>query len=85
MLAIAEPRAKRKAECFYRPYGTDLPFASFPSTSDWATFTESLRDKSPHRTILALMLTRMGSCRILGYFHRVLAELIFSNVRPLRS
>jgi hypothetical protein len=33
MLAIAEPRAKPKAECFYRPYGTDLPFTSFPSTS----------------------------------------------------
>jgi hypothetical protein len=31
MRAIAEPRAKPKAECFYRPYGTDLPFASFPS------------------------------------------------------
>jgi hypothetical protein len=46
MLAIAEPRAKPKAQCFYRPYGTDLPFASFPSTSYWATFTESLRDKS---------------------------------------
>jgi len=60
MRAIAEPRAKPKAECFYRPYGTDLPFASFPSTSYWATFTESLRDKSPHRTILALKLTRMG-------------------------
>jgi hypothetical protein len=45
MLAIAEPRAKPKAECFDRPYGTDLPFASFPSTPYWATFTESLRDK----------------------------------------
>jgi len=66
MLAIAEPRAKPKAECFYCPYGTDLPFASFPSTSYWATFTESLRDKSPHRTILALKLTRMRSRRI-GY------------------
>ena len=63
MLAIAEPRAKSKAECFYRPYGTDLPFASFPNTSYWATFTESLRDKSPHHTILALMLRRMGGCR----------------------
>jgi hypothetical protein len=60
MLAIAEPRAKPKAQCFYRPYGTDLPFTSFPSTSYWATFTESLRDKNPHRTILALKLTRMG-------------------------
>ena len=60
MLAIAEPRAKSKAECFDRPYGTDLPFTSFPSTSYWATFTESLRDKSPHHTILALKLTRMG-------------------------
>jgi hypothetical protein len=38
MLAIAEPRAKPKAECLYRPYGTDLPFPSFPSTSYWATF-----------------------------------------------
>jgi hypothetical protein len=63
MLAIAELRAKPKAECFYRPYGTDLPFASFPSTSYWAIFTESLRDKSPHRTILALKLTRIVSCR----------------------
>jgi hypothetical protein len=26
MLAITEPRAKPKAECFYRPYGTDLSF-----------------------------------------------------------
>jgi uncharacterized membrane protein YphA (DoxX/SURF4 family) len=38
------PRAKPKAERFYRPYGTDLPFASFPSTSYWATFVRSLRD-----------------------------------------
>jgi len=51
------------------PYGTDLSFASFPSTSYWATFTESLRDKSPHRTILTLKLTRMGGCRIpLGFW-----------------
>jgi hypothetical protein len=63
MLGIAEPRAKSKAECFDRPYGTDLPFTSFPSTSYWATFTESLRNKSPHHTILALKLTRMGSRR----------------------
>ena len=50
-------------------YGTDLSFASFPSTSSWATFTESLRDKSPHRTILTLKLTRMGGCRIpLGFW-----------------
>jgi hypothetical protein len=69
ILAIAEPRAKPKAECFDRPYGTDLPFTSFPSTSYWATFTESLRDKSPHHPILALMLTGTGGCRILGYFH----------------
>jgi hypothetical protein len=65
MLAIAEPRAKSKAECFHRPYGTDLPFTSFPSTSYWATFTESLRDKSPHHTILAFKLTRMrGGARL---------------------
>jgi len=39
MPAIAEPRARPKAERFYRPlprksfgaYGTDLSFASFPS------------------------------------------------------
>jgi len=67
MLAIAEPRAKSKAECFDRPYGTDLPFTSFPSTSYWATFTESLRNKSPHHTILALKLTRMGGCRIAAW------------------
>ena len=76
MLAIAEPRAKPKAECFYRPYGTDLPFASFPSTSYWATFTESLRDKSPHRTILALKLTRMGGCRIAA------KSTAFPNLNP---
>jgi hypothetical protein len=71
MLAIAEPRAKSKAECFDRPYWTDMPFTSFPSTSYWATFTESLRDKSPHHTILALKLTRMGSCRTSGaHFER---------------
>jgi hypothetical protein len=46
MLAIAKPRAKPKAERFYRPCGTDVTFASFPSTSYWATLTESLRDKS---------------------------------------
>jgi hypothetical protein len=63
MRAIAEPRATPKAECFYRPYGTDLPFTSFPSPAAagyWATFTESLRGISPHHTILALKLTRMG-------------------------
>jgi hypothetical protein len=60
MLRIAEPRAKSKAKRFDRPYGTDLPFTSFPSTSYWATFTESLRDKSPRRPTLALKLTRMG-------------------------
>jgi hypothetical protein len=71
MLAIAEPRAKPKAECFYRPYETDLPFTSFPSPGAagyWATFTESLRDKSPHHTILALKLTRMGSRRTTSSF-----------------
>ena len=76
MLAIAEPRAKPKAECFHRPYGTDLPFTSFPSTSYWATFTESLRDKSPHHTILALKLTRMGSRRIAA------RSTAFPNLNP---
>jgi hypothetical protein len=47
MLTIAEPRAKPKAERFYRPFRDGrVFFASFPSTSYWATFTESLRDKS---------------------------------------
>jgi len=45
--------------------GTGYLLKPLTHTSYWATFTESLRDKSPHRTILALMLTRMGSCRIL--------------------
>ena len=70
MLAIAEPRAKSKAECFYRPYGTDLPFASFPSTSYWATFVRSLRDcfslttnGSAQSRSRALKLTHMGGCR----------------------
>jgi hypothetical protein len=42
MLAIAEPRAKPKAERFYRPLrlrdGRVFLF-HFPSTSYWATFT----------------------------------------------
>src|ERR1700751_3003189 len=79
MLGIAEPRAKPKAEWFYRPHGTDLPFTSFPSTSYWATFTESLRGKSPHRTILALKLTRMGFS--LGYVPKAL----WADGRPRRS
>ena len=29
MLAFAEPRAKPKAEHFYRPYGTDASFLDF--------------------------------------------------------
>ena len=45
MLAIAEPRAKSKAEDAIVPNGTDLFFASFPSTSYWAsTFVRSLPD-----------------------------------------
>jgi hypothetical protein len=48
MVAIAEPRARHlKPTVSIVPYRTDLFFASFPSTSYWATFTESLRDKSP--------------------------------------
>src|ERR1700747_230978 len=90
MLAIAESRAKPKAECFYRPYGTDLPFASFPSISYWATFTESLRDKSPHRTILALKLTRMRSRRIGYVWIQICALLTQARLgrpcrRPIRT
>jgi hypothetical protein len=42
MLAIAERRARPKAKRFDRPYGTGVSFTTFPSTSYWATFTESL-------------------------------------------
>jgi hypothetical protein len=43
MLAIAERRARPKAERFYRPLrDASCLFALFPSTSYWATFTESL-------------------------------------------
>jgi hypothetical protein len=86
MLAIAERRAKPKAECFYRPYGTDLPFASFPSTSYWATFVRSLRDGFSLTTnglaqsrSRALKLTRMGSRRI-----RLACWLDASSRRPRR-
>jgi len=50
MLAFAEPRAKPKTEHFYRPLeGRTRRFTSFPSTSYWATFTESLWDRfSPY-------------------------------------
>ena len=45
MLAIAEPRERdQKPTVSIVPYGTDLFFASFPSTSYWATFVRSLRD-----------------------------------------
>jgi hypothetical protein len=47
MLAVAERRARPRAERFDRPLRDGrVFFASFPSTSYWATFTESLRDKS---------------------------------------
>jgi hypothetical protein len=45
MQAIAERHARPNAKRFDRPGRTCL-FASFPSTSYRATFTESLRDKS---------------------------------------
>jgi hypothetical protein len=53
MVAIAEPRARHpKPTVSIVPYayGTELFFASFPSAAAagyWATFTESIRDKSP--------------------------------------
>jgi hypothetical protein len=31
MVAIAEPLTRLKAECFYRPYGTDIFFCTIPS------------------------------------------------------
>jgi hypothetical protein len=37
-----------------------LLFASFPSTSYWATFTESLRDKSSTYSHKLLKLTLIG-------------------------
>ena len=66
MLEIAERRARPKAERFLTSLtGRTCLLDHFPLRRGgyWATFTESLRDKSPHRTILALKLTRMGSCR----------------------
>jgi hypothetical protein len=50
MLAVAERRARPRAERFDRPLRDGrVFFASFPSPAAagyWATFTESLRDKS---------------------------------------
>ena len=78
VIALAELRAI-KAWRFDRPWRDgDVFIASFPSTSYWATFTESLRDKSPHRTILALKLTRMDSRRTnlrLSCLHSMHAEI----------
>jgi hypothetical protein len=62
MVAVAERRARPKAERFDRLAGRTGLFASFPSTSYWATFTESLRDKpsayNPKTLKLALMELR---------------------------
>jgi hypothetical protein len=43
--------------------GLKCLFAPFPSTSYWATFTESLRDKSSAYNPRPLKSTRMGGCR----------------------
>ncbi len=52
MVACAtEVTARPGAECFDRPWRDGhLYFASFPSTSYWATFTKSLRDESSAHT-----------------------------------
>ncbi len=67
MLAIAERRARPKAERFLSSFpGRTCLFASFPSPAAagyWATFTESLRDRSSAYSPGPLKLTRMGSCR----------------------
>jgi hypothetical protein len=61
LLAIAERRARSKAERFLSSLaGRTCLFASFPSTSYWATFTESLRDKSSTYNPKLLKLTLMG-------------------------
>jgi hypothetical protein len=52
MLAVAERRARPKAERFDRPFaGRTRLFASFPGTSYRATFTMSLRDKFCRATL----------------------------------
>jgi hypothetical protein len=60
MQAIAERHARPNAKRFDRPYRDGPVFLhQFPSTSYWATFNESLRDKSsvynPKLLKLALM------------------------------
>jgi hypothetical protein len=61
-------------------------FCFIPSTSYWATFTVSLRDKSPYRAILGFMLTRMGNRRL--HFNATLqvavSWLFFGVARSLR-
>src|SRR6201984_233579 len=88
---VTEVPARPGAECFDRPLRDGhLFFASFPSISYWATFTESLRDKSPHRTILALKLTRMRSRRIGYVWIQICALLTQARLgrpcrRPIRT
>jgi hypothetical protein len=65
-LVLLKPPPDQGAECFDRPLRDGhLFFASFPSTSYWATFTKSLRDEYSAHT-LSLKLTLMGLSP--GYF-----------------
>jgi hypothetical protein len=59
-LVLLKPPPDQGAECFDRPLRDGhLFFASFPSTSYWATFTKSLRDEYSAHT-LSLQLTLIG-------------------------
>jgi hypothetical protein len=77
MLAIAERRAKPKAERFYRPYGTDRVFCiisqSAAADAGLLSLSPSLlrppgyggqAGTSPQRSIRTLKLTCMDACRI---------------------
>ena len=61
MLGVAERRARPKAETFRSSLaGRTGLFASFPSTSYWATFTGSLWDQSSAYNPKLLRLALMG-------------------------
>jgi hypothetical protein len=61
MQAIAERRARPNAKRFYRPYRDGPVFLHhFPALSYWATFIESLRDKSSVYNPKLLKLALMG-------------------------
>jgi hypothetical protein len=65
MLAIAEPRARPKPSISIVPNanGTDLFFASFPSTSCWATFVRFLQDRFSTSTFNASLSRQTNSSK----------------------